>query len=401
MGKYILKKKIFAIVFMLTVFPYSIVNAIHSWDEIELVTSTNDVRISDIESAITSSMYGRMNFVETYGFVQVLQDKREINNFNIIKDESGYLHYASFYQDEDDHMFEYAMRVKRMQDYVEARGTKVLFVVTPSKYQPEKSVFREGMPVNDTTDTINELLFYLNRLGIHTLNLGELIPNREISYEETFFKTDHHWTVPAAFYATKEIVNTLKKDFGVDLDPDKKYTDINSYKQITYKGGMLGSMGRRTGGVFSGVDNFTALWPEFEGSYYRQSMTNDGNMVKYSGTFEKTFMNLNALTDRQDLYSGSQYALYLNELRIYEKTINNEKQDGKTIFMIRDSYFSPVISFMMPMCREIDAIWSLEKSGKLNIENYVRENKFDYIIIEVYPYNINSDAFQYFKGVAE
>jgi len=28
----------------------------------------------------------------------------------------------------------------------------------------------------------------------------------------------------------------------------------------------------------------------------------------------------------------------------------------------------------------------------LDIESYVKENEFDYIIMEIYPYNINGDA---------
>ena len=67
------------------------------------------------------------------------------------------------------------------------------------------------------------------------------------------------------------------------------------------------------------------------------------------------------------------------------------------MFMIRDSYFSPVISFMIPMCGQIDAIWSLEEMEELDIEQYIRDNRFDCIIIEMYPYNIGDDAFQFFK----
>ena len=40
---------------------------------------------------------------------------------------------------------------------------------------------------------------------------------------------------------------------------------------------------------------------------------------------------------------------------------------------------------------------SLETSDQVDIESYVRNNQFDYIVIEVYPYNINNDAFNYFK----
>ena len=65
--------------------------------------------------------------------------------------------------------------------------------------------------------------------------------------------------------------------------------------------------------------------------------------------------------------------------------------------MIRDSYFSPVITFMAPMCSRIDAIWSLESSDQIDIEQYVKENRFDYIIVEMYPYNIEDDAFNFFR----
>lgn len=398
MKKYILKKKIFAFVFMVVVFGFAAINMMHTYEPLkELITTKKDLTIADVENEIATDLYGKMNFIETYAFMQKLMDKRESNNFNMIQDEQGFLHYASFFREQDPNIFQYAMRVKRLQDYANANGTKVLFVVAPSKYSSKNTILREGMPVNNPESVVNELVFDLNRLGIPTLNLCETMPNSEVPYEQTFFKTDHHWTIPAAFYATQEMVRTMKQEFDLDLDPDGYYTDINNYQAETYYGGMLGSMGRKTGAVFSGVDNFTALWPKFKGDFYRESMTNDGNIIKSSGSFEEAFMNTDALTDQSDLYTGSQYALYLNELRIYEKIINNENPEGSKLFMIRDSYFSPVISFMMPMCKEIDAIWSLEESDQLDIEYYVKNNEFDYIVVEVYPYNINDAAFNYFK----
>lgn len=398
MKSYLLKKRIFAIIFMLTVFGYSALNIQHTYEPLmTLLKSLKTIDVAEIENEISSNLYERIKFIETYAYIQVLLDKRECNNFTMIRDEQNYLHYASFFREGDTQLFEYAMRVKRLQDYVEANGTKVLFVVAPSKYSSKYSELRAGTPINNPESTVTELLFYLNRLGIETLNLGETMPNEDLSYKETFFKSDHHWTIPAAFYATQKVTEQLHESFGLDLDPEHYYMNPDSYQQVTYYGGMLGSMGRKTGACFSGVDDFTAFWPTFEGDFHRESMTNDGAIVKSKGSFVKAFMNLDALTDKEDLYSGSQYSLYLNELRIYEKITNDEKPDGCKMFMIRDSYFSPVIAFMMPMCGEIDAIWSLEESDYVDIETYVRNNQFDYIIIEVYPYNINSEAFNYFK----
>lgn len=405
MTRYLLRKRIFAVVFLVTIFCFSILNFVHSYEPlkeklIEIVNAKEEFsvkRVVELETTITDNLYGRMNYIEAYGYIQKLLDKREFNNFNSIKDEYGYLQYASFYREEDTRLFEYSMRIKRLQDYVKTSDTKVLFVVPPGKYDKNETKLRIGMPINDPNWIVDEMMFYLNRLGVETLDLRQSIPNEELSYEEAFFKTDHHWTIPAAFYATCEVVDKINDSFGENLDPQGYYTDIKNYDIVTYRSGMLGSMGRKTGANFSGIEDFTALWPRFEGDYTRESMMQGGQSNKKQGSFIEVLMESSVLTDKTDIYSDSQYSLYLNGLRIYEKIVNEENPEGSKIFMIRDSYFSPVISFLMPMCGQIDAIWSLEDTRELDIESYVKENEFDYIIIEVYPYNINSSAFNFFK----
>lgn len=409
MSFYLLKKRLFAIVFLISLFGFSAINLLHSYKPLkdELAELANDgtgitvEKVTRLENKITENLYGRMNFIETYGYVQVLLDKRECNNFSYIKDEDGFLHYASFYREEDTRLFEYSMRLKRLQDYVASKGTKVLFVVPPGKYDKQYTTFRTGMPVNDPNWIVDEMMFYLNRLGVETLDLRESIPNESLSYEEAFFKTDHHWTIPAAFCAMTKVVDKMNESFGENLDPDGYYTDIANYDIVTYHSGMLGSMGRKTGAAFCGIEEFTAIWPRFEGEFSRECMAENGYSLEKHGSFTECLMETSVLTNKKDIYSDSQYSLYLNGLRIYEKIINEENPDGCRIFMIRDSYFSPVMAFLMPMCGQIDAIWSLEETEEFDIETYIKENEFDYIIMEVYPYNINSSAFNFFKDREE
>lgn len=401
MKPYFLRKRIFACLFLAALFAFSGFNFYQSYGELaEVVTEqveTQELNVPAIESEMTSELLGRMDFIETYGFAQKLMGKNEYNNFAMIKDKNGFLHYASFYRERDDELFTYALRVKRLQDYVERNGTKVLFVVAPSKYDPKEVTFSTGIPVNDPDAIVNELLFDLNRLGVETLNLKGSVPNGNVPYEEAFFKTDHHWTVPAAYEATGLIVDKLNESFDAGLDPDGYYTGGESYTREKYYGGMLGYMGRKTGAAYAGVDDFTALWPNFTGEFVRDSLLGSGKTEHYHGTFEEAFMDRELLTNPSSIYSNSQYALYLNELRDFEQIVNKENKEGCRILMIRDSYFSPVIAFLMPMCGEIDAIWSLEASESLDIETYVRENEFDYVIIGIYPYNINGEAFRFFE----
>lgn len=397
MKKYMLRKYIFAVLFLVAVFGFAGINVMYGYEPLLEAVQKEDVTPETLETAITQNMYGRMEFIETYGFLQVILDKRESNDFSYIKDEDGFLHYATFYREEDTRLFEYAMRVKRLQNYVARNGTKVLFVVPPGKYDRTWTEFRTGMPVNDPSYIVDEMMFYLNRLGIETLDLRECMPNEDISYDEMFFKTDHHWTIPAAFSATKILTDKFRESFGEVLDPGGFYMDKNNYETVTYQAGMLGSMGRKTGVNFSGVEDFTALWPKFDGHFTRESMMDAGYRETQEGDFSEVLMSPDVLTKKTDIYSDSQYSLYLDGLRIYEKIINEDKPDGCRLFFVRDSYFSPVMAFMAPMCGEIDAIWSLEESDELDIESYLKENTFDYVIIEIYPYNINSSAFNFFR----
>ncbi len=401
---YILKKRIFCVVFLAALFIYSGINcyqSIEEWtafveDEIKEKEQVRHI-ITELDSTIVNSMYERMSFIELYSYMQVLLGKNEFNNFTDIKDEKGFLHYASFFREEDPQMFEYAQRVRRLQDYVKPYGTKVIFMVTAGKYVEGETEFATGLPVNNPNSRVDELLFYLNRLGINTIDCRKYIPNENITYEEAFFKTDHHWTAPAAFEAARVLIRSIDEFYGENLDPDDYWLNLDNFERVTYYQGMCGSMGRKTGGNFVGLDDFTAYWPKYRMRFSRQCLEENGNLRECEGDISEVLITREALLKGGDIYSSSQYALYLDELRTYEHIVNLDNQDAPSMFAIRDSYFSPVMTFVAPMFSQMDAIWSLETSDQVDIESYVRNNQFDYIVIEVYPYNINNDAFNYFK----
>lgn len=410
MSAYILRKRIFAVMFVAAMLWYAGMNAVHGYpewkaaiedtlEERENVMNAETVSelVTNLDTSLVESMYLRMDFIEAYSYMQVLLDKREYNNFTHIRDEDGFLHYASFFREPDTRIQEYAKRVKRMQDYVEAYGTKVIFFVTPSKYIEGECKLRTGLPANDPDGIVDELLFYLNRFGVETIDGRLYFPNEELSYEETFFKTDHHWTIPAAYYATQIFVEEVKNRFGDDWDPEHYYMDRDNYESVTYQDVMLGTMGRKTGVNFCAPEDFEAYWPKFEQSYERESMTNDGVTEYLSGDTVKSIMDVKAVTRGSDIYSNLPYSLYLDGLRTYEKIVNPDCPEGPKIFAVRDSYFSPMMVFLMPMCSEMHAIWSLEEASNLDIESYMKENEFDYIIVEIYPYNINEKAFHFFE----
>ena len=406
--KYLFRKKVLAVCLTFIIMFYFAINLIKSGEVLyenakesagQMLSGDISLKqmVGQIEESLTDDAYERMKFVELFSYTNVLLDKREINNFAYIKDETGSLHYSSFYRERQTELFEYAMRVKRLKDYVGSRDTEVLFVVAPSKFVPNDNRLRSGMPVNNPQPVVDELLFYLNRLGVDTLDLNRVIPCKEVPYEEAFFRTDHHWTIDAAYYSTKVLAQRMNEDFGYDLDTET-YLSEDSYTTVRYEQGMLGSMGRGSGANFSGLDDFNAYYPNFKMNFYRNTLGEDGLYRDQEGDIIGTLVLPDVLKNNSNIYSDSQYSLYINGLRQHEQIKNLDTPEGLKIFMIRDSYFSPVMAFMAPMCGEIDAMWSLEDMDQLNIEEYIRSNEFDCIIIEFYPYNIGEEGFRFFEG---
>ncbi len=402
--KYILRKKIFAVIFFIMLFSFSGVNCISQRKEVQKALTEELSKVhawqipetSNIEDEITEELAGKMYFIETYSALTEVLNKKEICNYRYIKDETGTLQYSSFYREDDDNIPEYAMRVRRMADAVKAQDTKVLMVSAPAKYLEGKTPLRKGLPANDTTAAVNELLYYMNLYGIKTLDLREYFPNDELTLSQTFFRSDHHWTIPAAYYATRILVEKLFSEFGENLDPTGYYTGRISYTPKTFKNIMLGSTGRNTGAFYVGVENFTALFPNFIGDFRRSSMAADGTEYYTKGNFADALMNIEEVAAEDNIYHVSPYTMYLNELRTYESITNKEKPDAPSILFLRDSYFSPVIVFMAPMCSQIDAIYIMEETDKIDIEDFIVKNHFDYIIVEVNPYNIGEESFNFF-----
>lgn len=400
MRRYFLKKYVFAAVFLGFLLTFSLVNLVlgaETWEE--LLEDLGQVRsvaeleewISDVDSETNEAMLLREDFIETYGYAQKLMGKREFNSFSFIRDDEGMLYYGSTWEQGTDDLVEYAARVRRLNEYVESRGAKLLVVLPPSKILPELCDLDRSWPVNDPNPRLDRLLNLLQQNGVEALDLRITLLDSQESLEDLFLKTDHHWTPLAAFYAAQAIVDAVSERFGDNWDPNHCYTDLSNYHQYTYQDCMLGSSGRDTGIVYSGVEDYTILWPKFVTSFTWENMEKE---ELWEGSFTQSLMQLDALTI-DDWYRTSVNAVYLQEVTDRDRITNHFNSSGPKLKVLRDSYFSPVACFLAPMCSEIDMQWT-RAGGEYDNEAFVREGEYDYLILEVYPYNLDETTFDFF-----
>lgn len=408
MKSFFIKKNIFAFCFIGFLLLFSTLNVVHNKEnildmklELQEIQSVDELKdwISSAETNANEEILGQMNFIEAYGYLQKLIGKREFNGFSYIKGDDGMLYYGSVLKGPTNDLQDYAQNVSRLNKYVESQNAKLIVVIPPSKILSGKSDINLQWPINDPNYRTDEFLNLLQRYQVSSVDLRTMMQKSDLDIEQMFFKTDHHWTPTAAFYAAGALVNYVRDHFDDDWDSDRFYCDIDNYNSYTYQNCMIGSQGKNAGVIYSGIEDYTLLWPKFETSF---TLTDYEHNTVRKGDFSESLLNKHFL-EIENWYKESINAVYLNEIVTKDNIVNHLNPDGPKIVALRDSYFSPMACFLAPMCSEIDMVWGKRGNrNQIDFDKFIRESEgYDYFILEVYPYNLESDSFMFFQEDAE
>jgi hypothetical protein len=329
-------------------------------------------------------------FISAYDEIQTLLKKNEIRDFSFIKERSGFLYYGSFYQNGDENLLEYSKRLRRLKE-IAGSDSSFVFISPPEKDSSALVNLENAEIITNSDRTQDEFLLYLQYMEIDALDLREIFKKSDYSYEQLYYKTDRHWSTLAAFETFRAIADKLRIDYGETLDA--QYTDINNYQIDQYDDMMIGTIAKEIGHKYTELDDFILITPKFQTDYRWEFKRSDGETGSQEGSFEESLL----IKDKLEIKNGLMempYAVYLNRINGYDKITNKKNPDGLKILCVRDAYFSPVATFLMPYCSELHLISPFD--SEINIEDYVEKNKFDYVLIEYYPGKINNDGFPFF-----
>lgn len=417
MKKYLIKKYIFTVVFIIVLYVLAIRNFAYSHNQIEtnlnqnikgieldgaksVIDASNKV-IRVLDTSMCDNVRDKFNYVELYGYYNKILNKDEYNSFRIVKDQNGYLLYGNMWNFSDIKnvpVDEYIERVYKMQQAVKDKGTKVVVLGFPVKSISKYLNYKEGIPYQDYTSVADDYIFYSRNYNIPAIDLRIGLEKSNLQFSDMFFKTDHHWTPLAAFYAFDYMVDELKA-MGIDLDPTGKYTDIHNYDTETYHECWLGSFGLETGiNYVDKLEDITILNPKFDTNYfYRYRYSGDTHFVEEQGKFDQTLLKRKYIYQQSEnnMYEGSAYNVYLNGICAYDHIENKNNPEGPKVLFIRDSYSSPLGAYFSSLSSKVDMIWS--KGYGKDIEKLIRENDYDYIFVATWPENIADDSFNFYK----
>ncbi len=347
-----------------------------------------------LDGILSQTLVGGHRWNELYGTVYKALGKNEENSFKYVRDKDSVLYSGNFYNNSDLSAPGIAGRMRRLQDSLKDQGTKLVVVMYPTKFREDWSRGYYGIPYNNLNAYGDEVLRYLRRYDVDYVDVREIFRNADMKAKDIFYRTDHHWTVPSAFYATGKIIDHLNQKFDANLDPDGKYRDLNNYTVERYAHIYMGSQGRDTGQIYArALDDYTFIYPKFDTNYRYYSRYRGGKERTVDGNIEKTLIERNYL-DVSDPYDREMNNGYLQGIVRYDQIENKLNPNGPTALFIRDSYSSPVATFLSPMFSRIELLWSLHfnPSGKGSIQEMLEKKHFDYVFVALALDNFTNEG---------
>lgn len=401
MNRFFMKKCITAALFVIFICFFSIFNFMHSYDKIyeninQNLADNKDIQqtIKSVDNAINENILGKYIFVEQYGYIQKLMGKNEENNFEVIKDKQGKLHYT-FFTTGPNSVNDIVKDTYNFKQSIENSNTKFVYIMPPDKFVKGYSSLSIQVPYNYNNETADNFLRQLDFYKINNIDLREDLLDSPIPHDKLFYNTDHHWTTNTAFWETKQIVKKLQEMYDINLDENDYYTNEDNYNFLEYKNAYLGSMGRKTGMSYSGVDDFTLIYPKFKTSYTLYAKTKI-NEFSINGRFEDALVSKYAFKDGRSYYEleADMYSSYLFGNRGIVHVTNEENKNGPKMLFVKDSFAVPVAAFMSTMCSDVYLIDPRYFEG--NIQDYVNSiDDLDFVFVSFSPEDLTEDFFKF------
>ena len=261
-------------------------------------------------------------------------------------------------------------QIVSFQQFLKDNNVQLLYVNEPAKYTNDQFIEEDlGLNtfINNNTD---RFLQGLADNGINYIDLRDQIKeNNSFSY---FYRTDHHWTVPAGKMAAQTIAGELNRHYGYSID--LSIYDDDKYKYIYYDDAWLGEQGKKLGLSYVGLDDFIEVYPNYP---TRFSLIN--GQKKEIGSFEDVLINKTVYLPENNKNPYDAKSWHYSYRGNSGKIINEDDKSQKKILVLGDSYDVVTNCFLALGVSEVQGV--VMRSYKGSIRDYIKENEYDTVVI--------------------
>lgn len=241
----------------------------------------------------------------------------------------------------------------RFADWLKGQGAKFLYVQAPAKADREGALHPPTLRHSGNAMS-DDFIARLDQAGVETLDLRETLALTPDDVARQFYRTDHHWNNDAVFAAFGRVADRLAALTGSDPAAIRGLTSVDSWKRDVWAGCLWGSRGRRTGRLFSGVDDLIVYTPEFE---TRMSLEVPSKGIRRSGSFRQTNMWRAKDIRKSDQIKRDAYSyLYVGGLYPMVRHRNPQAPVRAKVMIIGDSFARPLEAFLSTVVSDLTVV---------------------------------------------
>lgn len=371
--KIISKLGIYGLLFGLAIFGVGFANAkrvMDFWIYDKLDYNEWSVTLgSKVETDYISNFLGKMQFVNFNGLMRRVLGQHEMNG--VVKLNNGYLVLTYPYASEE-MLRNKAENLHTLDLRLKERDISLLFAICPytsSKWDPELPI-----GVEDYGNTnIDRFMEMVSEYGIEKLDFREEMYADGINQYDIMYRTDHHWTTEAGFYAYTKLSKWIQDKTNCEIDA--RVMELSNYTQTTYRKWHLGSRGQRTGIYYAGIDDFVLITPDFE------TLLSNGTV---EGTFNDLVINYAPLENREYTSRYTYDYVLGNALGNYK---NYMAENDVKVLIVTDSFGKAVNPYMILSYGEVQ--WCSTMQGVT--QAYLDEYDPDVVIVMYYANAVCED----------
>lgn len=375
MGKFAARLGTYGLMFAVIIFSFGIANAkkvFGFWinDETDYNEWTIDMG-SKGKTDYISNFWGKIQFVNLNGLMNSILGRHEMNG--VIKLDNSYL-MTTYPYETDEALRDKANRLDSLDACLEQQGIPMLFALCPYTSSRYDSQLPAGISDygNDNADRFMEMV---SEYGIDNIDFREEMHADRLNQYDMMYRTDHHWTTEAGFYAFGKILDWILDSTGAGID--ERVADISNYSRTVYEDWHLGSRGQRTGIYYAGIDDYVLITPDFDTSLSRGGM---------EGSFIDLLVNYSPLENREYTSRYTYDYVMGNALGNY---INNNAENDTKVLVVTDSFGKAVNPYLILSFKEVRYIYDNESSS-LTAE-YINEYNPDVVVLMYYIDFIGGD----------
>lgn len=279
-----------------------------------------------------------------------------------------------------------AKRVAAFDRHCRRNGAAFLYVQYPKKLDVKQTMLPQGVEDGSYANA-DRLLAALARQEVPAVDWRKHFAATPEDVRRNFYRTDHHWNTEAAFVVARRLareIATRTKCTPEACEQARHLLDLSQWRRSVLEDRFLGSLGRRTGPLFGGVDDVVVLKPDFETS---MSLSVPSKGLDRSGSFEETVMwRWNEVAEGSWSFSDATYSmLYVGGLYPMSVHRNPTAPLARKVLLVADSYSRPVAAFLSVVCQEVVVIDPRRCSSQFSLAREVTRRHPDLVIQALTP----------------